>query len=82
MLGRPMRVTLLAIESENQADPAVPAIYQFEVSGPKGRRHVVANAQRVQKRWIYERFEVEQEGLPPLDLRTEQERACASSHCR
>jgi len=74
VLGRPMRVSLLAIDSVNQADPAVPAVYKFEVSGPGGKRRVVANAQRVQRHWVYERFEVEQEGLPPLDLRTEEER--------
>lgn len=78
MLGSPLRVTLLAVESKDQADTAAPAVYRFEVSGPEGRRRLVVAGQRVRKRWVYERFQIEQEGRLQLDLRTDEEKACGS----
>ncbi|WP_269789771.1 cytochrome c oxidase assembly factor Coa1 family protein [Stenotrophomonas sp. Iso1] len=79
VLGTPLQVTLVAVEGAIEGDAAQSGTYRFRAKGPKCDARIVAEARRVEKRWVYDRFAADIEGWNVrLDLRTDEEKACAA----
>lgn len=84
VLGTPLQVMLLEVDGAIEGDAILPSTYRFHAKGPKGGARIVAEARRVERRWIYDRFDADVEGWNVrLDLRTDDEKACAGRlHCK
>lgn len=82
-LGTPLQVTLVEVDGAIEGDATLPGTYRFHAKGPKGSARIVAEVRRVERRWVYDRFDADVDGRNVrLDMRTDAEKACAGQlHC-